>query len=24
VAVPAGVDKWQYFIRHDDAGGKKQ
>jgi hypothetical protein len=24
VAVPAAMDKWQYFIRHDDVGGKKQ
>jgi len=24
VAVPAGMDKWQYFIRHGEVGGKKQ
>jgi hypothetical protein len=24
VAVPAGMDKWQYFIRRSEAGGKKQ
>ena len=23
VAVPVGMDKWQYFIRHDEAGEKK-
>jgi hypothetical protein len=24
VAVPAGMDKWQYFVRHDNAAGTKQ
>jgi len=24
VAVPAWMDKWQYFIRHGQVGGKKQ
>ena len=23
VAIPAGMDKWQYFMRHDEARGKK-
>ena len=24
VAIPASMDKWRYFIRHDATGGKKQ